>query len=1494
MKEIFSFSQLFRVEGLVNRKATEVVTSFSIIENRSCVSNLKHLRKSNDNEICPTRHNATERSRVGFLKSNPMSCVILVLIAHKTNSNLNLNFDLKLNVFLLVKTDISTRSQNHPLLCSIRHPPNAAYKSLVESSNGNVSWNSGGTNVNAKITPKANHQSLEKVCHCKKLNVTMVSDIVLLKLNVKVTPTTSPNGKIKERIRKVKLRLKLSFRQTTMNIDARLLCSADVESNPGPQPVWPRPVGDDAGSDSGSARLETSTVLVTTYNVRGLKDEKKLRHLINHFNKSVVNKNRDVIVCLQETYLETPGKLPYLWRGNFNLTPGIGHSGGCITLLSSHINIVACSNFGSRGHFLACQKSDDPSISYIIVNIYAPNPNTNEKIEFYKEVFEALEAFEETHQCSNVIVAGDFNLVFAAHEMKNRLHTSQEKKVALVVGDLIKGAGLSDAWAGKKVGLTWNRANSDSFSRIDRILYQSALLKLNFIKENWSLSVSDHAAVETGFSPVNRKFTRRTKIPRIDPDLAKNAETSRKLFDQFNEMFATTPATWDPHMKLEFAKVCIRTIAERLQAERKRTEKLEEETLNEELNETIMILEKAGLTEARTNLLINKAEVLRAKKAALVEEKGRRLAERLGTKWYQEGEKSNRYFMRILNRPTPDDFKTILKDDGTVVETPEGVAKEIGDFYRTLYENYEDIQEESDDSFFANISPISGNSEQNIVKPVTVQELRETLQTCRDSAPGPDGIPYSVLGLLWPVFGELLANAWNHSLLIGKLPLSHKQSFLKLIPKAGKDLRRLTNWRPITLSNCDHKLITKTYANRMCAQLAPNIEERQTAYLKGRLINDNIRSMIATINVAQEEQLDGLLVALDAKKAFDSVSHKYIERCLKSFGCKNFIPIFRLLYAELKTDIIVNGKVEAGFLIKRGVKQGDALSCIIFIMCMEPLLRNIESNDEIVPIISMALNKVLPKSYAYADDVNVTIQDSPRSLRALFSEYERLSRNSGLELNANKTEIMRMSGEGEQAYRATYLNKDVVIMSVPSLKINGIIFQRNADAMEQENVESVCRKMDCQFRRWSKRNLTTLEKILIVKTFGISQAIFLMQSMSISSVSFKKLNALLYKFIWNRHYLAAKAPERIKREIVNTPVKMGGLGMLDIVALDESLKLKALGRLMDTGHPFLCIVKENIKLDQYFKPSIGLQIERVATKGVDLLEKDRAKLWDDPSLCSNVHFLKAVRDTSLRLIVTAQGQRSIQFFNLWSRGARKVKDITLGDLTSLRRHLIPKKVVALTNAVGTRLCDIDNQELKLYRLNSLFKHLGKCTSQEIRTSRTGRDPISEFKIGMLLNKTDTLSWGLKLAKIESTSHKNIILRVSHGDIYTNEKLFRFGLNTDPLCPRCNEIETLRHKFIECEYTKKIWELAFRCSAAVTTSSPLNEDPTQAALGAYMAANGAILTLNAEILQRINALKPENFLLHPKFFIKMALVALLKKEKTGQCKEMLKSILDKLG
>ena len=72
---------------------------------------------------------------------------------------------------------------------------------------------------------------------------------------------------------------------------------------------------------------------------------------------------------------------------------------------------------------------------------------------------------------------------------------------------------------------------------------------------------------------------------------------------------------------------------------------------------------------------------------------------------------------------------------------------------------------------------------------------------------------------------------------------------------------------------------------------------------------------------------------------------------------------------------------------------------------MDPLLRNIEHNPEISAINSNLLAKDLPKVYAYADDVNGVIKNKAESLKAVFKEYARLTKVSGLELNAEKTEL---------------------------------------------------------------------------------------------------------------------------------------------------------------------------------------------------------------------------------------------------------------------------------------------------------------------------------------------------------------------------------------------------------------------------------------------------------------------------------------------------------
>ena len=330
-------------------------------------------------------------------------------------------------------------------------------------------------------------------------------------------------------------------RETTKR--RQLRTSNDVETNPGPP----------SGEIPTTCAVHRAPVQAITYNVRGLGDEKKLRHLLNYLQQRKAGKNLDFLSCLQETYIEKAGKIPYIWRGNYFLTPGNGHSCGCLTLLSSHLNILASKHFGSRGHILACQKSGEQGVTFIVANVYAPNPNSNEKIEFFTEVFESIAEYQERYGCERVLVMGDFNLILKSSETKNRNYSTQEQRVASIVKDQAINLELKDIWD-SYAGFTWRRPNTDIFSTIDRILYSSKELEAVSTNENWSLSFSDHAAIETSFTFVKTKTRQRSKITRLDPNLAKEAWSKREIELKFNEMIATMNGDWDPHMKLEFAK----------------------------------------------------------------------------------------------------------------------------------------------------------------------------------------------------------------------------------------------------------------------------------------------------------------------------------------------------------------------------------------------------------------------------------------------------------------------------------------------------------------------------------------------------------------------------------------------------------------------------------------------------------------------------------------------------------------------------------------------------------------------------------------------------------------------------------------------------------------------------------------------------------------------------------------------------------------------------
>jgi len=57
----------------------------------------------------------------------------------------------------------------------------------------------------------------------------------------------------------------------------------------------------------------------------------------------------------------------------------------------------------------------------------------------------------------------------------------------------------------------------------------------------------------------------------------------------------------------------------------------------------------------------------------------------------------------------------------------------------------------------------------------------------------------------------------------------------------------------------------------------------------------------------------------------------------------------------------------------------------------------------------------------------------------------------------------------------------------------------------------------------------------------------------------------------------------------------------------------------------------------------------------------------------------------------------------------------------------------------------------------------------------------------------------------STSQKIFKFRLLHGDIFCNERMFKFKMVNSPNCNRCGQIESIKHVVWDCARAKRVWQ-----------------------------------------------------------------------------------------
>ena len=846
---------------------------------------------------------------------------------------------------------------------------------------------------------------------------------------------------------------------------------------------------------------EIGNIKIITVNCNGLTSEHRLLQAIGKIKRRI--KSANAIIFLQETHNANLILLENIWQGCVNISAGTGGSRGVITLTTENLLVSAFQSDNEGRYLFTTVKLGDNRICHT-ANLYSPN-NHNVAKDFYEEVIEQWDSYFEhnkqlttqTNDCTFSIIAGDFNCVIHEEDLQNRNRTKAERVLAANISTFMEDRGLYDTTLRSSNGnnYTWNRGNI--FSKIDYIFVNGELL--NCIKQYntiWDLVVSDHAAicVNIDLSKSEQKRGRSyPKLSNLDISAKEDCEALRKVI---NDAIKDFPMHWDPHKKLDFIKVVIRTKVLEIRARNKITET--------QLDKLRTELEKYSNLDILSDTQAEEFNNLRVNMYHEEERQAEKLRIMAGIKWREEGERSTKFFLNALKSREAMATLDFLQTESGAIYNQKDIIDYSKEFYKELYAAKETM---SDNNFFNNCPKLSMQSFRSLESDITLEELKMTLKTCKDSTPGLDGIPYSYYKIFSAEILPLILDAWKYSQLNGLLPQSQSTSCISLIPKAGKDKQNIKNWRPISLSSCDLKLITKCISIKVGKCLNEIIHGSQMGYVPGRDINFNNRLMRTAMGYCKENKLDFTITSLDAQKAYDSVSHKYLGEVLKAYNFpQTFINIVDLLHSNLEAVVQINGHISEPFKIERGVKQGDALSCALFIISIDPLIRNIE-NNRAIPSLEIC-NGCTVKTLAYADDIAVITKNCDTAAGSVFYEYSRLTKCSGLMLNADKTEILNLSESGKNITKVNYAESTLEIDHCTSTTICGNFMSLNENVSYEKNILDKIQKLETNLNMWKRRNLTLNGKMIIIKTYAISQLIFSSQFQSIRQKDVRKIKHL--------------------------------------------------------------------------------------------------------------------------------------------------------------------------------------------------------------------------------------------------------------------------------------------------------------------------------------------------------------------------------------------------
>ena len=430
---------------------------------------------------------------------------------------------------------------------------------------------------------------------------------------------------------------------------------------------------------------------------------------------------------------------------------------------------------------------------------------------------------------------------------------------------------------------------------------------------------------------------------------------------------------------------------------------------------------------------------------------------------------------------------------------------------------------------------------QSLAAEFTITDLRAALpRSDLDTMPGPDGLPWQFYRKFWPLVSVILHKVLRHSLRCGKLPPGMSESVVRRIPKADRDPKLITSWRPITLLNCDHKLFSHLVNRRLQGYLKVVIHPDQVGFMPGRQINEHLIVMRALAS-----QNKGAVLLTDDDAAYDRISRQWLLAVAQRVVDPQLLKLLTMMTAPGTTRLLLE-TLSRPIEVQRGVPQGLPLSPSLYNLASEPLLAALR-NTNAAGLRSPLGDRVL--TLAYADDKAMCMAspDDLALVKPIIAKYERAS---GALINPSKSSLVILDGSPARLWQASWAALKCVSIKNTSPLYLGL-------PLRGDPYERPRQRLSAAIKSWNGVHLPLFARAHVANKFLLPLFTYV-ASVSAPPHDLVHTTKRVSAYVWSSAIGSKRHPT------IHIPQGAGGLGVRHLETAMEAMRLQLLRRLQST------------------------------------------------------------------------------------------------------------------------------------------------------------------------------------------------------------------------------------------------------------------------------------------------------------------------------------------